>query len=229
MNPPAFTVLIGSICRPVLKFSLESIQRQSRVEGDQCLIGIDAFEQGPREDIQQMVASYGPGFLAVPYNAGYHWLGVEQINNLLRNVPIAGDYLFTIGDDDVFVDGAYEELRKICVQYPDRPILYRFIAPNRWVLWDIPRLAPCLISGCCIAAPRKFSPLMHTRKETTHDYDWIVEILRNANEAGKPPIWLDYIGVIARPNQIGSDVDHAARYPARIVEECEAHLPNAYV
>lgn len=206
---PTFTVLIGSAGRKSLKASLDSIARQQREAGDQVIVSFDTFERGHMEEQQEFVRSYGEGFIATSYNAGYHWLGVEQINHALRTVPITGSHLFTIGDDDVFVDGAYHHLRRLCISYPDRPILFRFQAPNRAVLWDKPRMRPCLISGCCIAAPVQFNDLMHTRIETTHDYDWMMEIIRKAHEAGHEPVWVDYVGVIARPDVRGDDVAHA--------------------
>jgi hypothetical protein len=202
---PTFTVLIGSIGRPVLKNALDSIKRQSLVEGDQVIVSIDSFEHGEREDVQTLVRSYGEGFLATHYNSGYHWLGVEQINHAMRTVPMTGTHVLTIGDDDVFVDGAYEVFRHYCAQDTLRPVLWKFLAPNRWILWREPKMQSCLISGCCIAAPMPFSELMHTRLETTHDFDWMEAVIA---KSGKTPLWLDYVGVIARPDQNGNDVMH---------------------
>src|SRR5262245_34201778 len=102
---PTFTVLIGTIGRPTLKTSLDSIARQVRLAGDQVLVAIDSFEQGARPDIRALVESYGPGFVAVHYDSGYHWYGIEQINYALRTVHVTGSHVLTIGDDDVFVDG----------------------------------------------------------------------------------------------------------------------------
>lgn len=200
-----FTVLIGSIGRPLLKNALDSVERQQRVLGDQVIVAIDSYEQGERQDVQDLVHSYGDGFIACAYSSGYHWLGVEQINYAMRTIPITGSHIFTIGDDDVFVDGAYQTLRPFCEAEPLRPILYRFLAPNRWLLWDRPRMKSCLISGCCIAAPWAYVEPMHTRIETTHDFDWMEAIIK---KSGVEPLWLDYVGVIARPDQRNGDVTH---------------------
>lgn len=214
---PTFTVLIGSIGRPALRNALDSIARQKREPGDQCIVAFDSHEQsqGDLDARFALVDSYGPGFIAVKYDAGYHWLGVEQINHAMRTVQITGSHIFTIGDDDVFVDDAYAHLRPLCKEDPLVPIMYKFVAPNRWLLWDKPRLKACLISGCCIAAPAPFVELMHTRLETTHDYDWMVEIVKKAKEQGREPMWLDYVGVIARPDQRGDDVIHSGIWQCR--------------
>src|SRR5690242_11338848 len=126
---PTFTVLIGSIGRPSLSAALESIATQRLYPDDQVIVGFDAFEQSPQqlEDRIKLVREFG--FNAVAYDAGYHWLGVEQINHALRTVPITGSHVFTIGDDDIFRPGAYDVLREHCAVDPLRPVLYRFVAP----------------------------------------------------------------------------------------------------
>lgn len=210
---PTFTVLIGSIGRPELRHALDSIHRQARVPGDQVIVSIDSFEQGDRPDVQALVGQYGGGFHVCAYDSGYHFFGVEQINYALRAMPITGSHLVTIGDDDVFVDGAYETLRPICAADPSRPVLYRFLAPWREVLWDRPQMRMGRISGCCIAAPRACVGPMPTqttwpgttRPYVEHDYHWMVDIVA---KAPSPPVWLDRTLVIARPDVRGDDVAH---------------------
>lgn len=200
-----FTVLIGSIGRPSLRHTLDSIARQARVPGDQVIVTIDSFEHGDRPDVQALVRSYGAGFDVCAYDAGYHWYGVEQINFALRTAQITGSHVFTLGDDDVFVDGAYSTLRPLCDAEPLRPILYRFLSPWREVLWDEPRMQRSRISGCCIAAPRAFVGPMPTRRYVEHDFDWMQDILA---ASGREPLWLDRTLVIARPDPRAADVAH---------------------
>lgn len=219
MNPqPTFTVMIGACAydRPdrssKLKHSLDSISRQRRIPGDQVIVCFDSFEQdqGKVQARIDFVHDYGEGFIACEYDSGYHWLGVEQINHAMRTIPITGSHVLTIGDDDVIIDGAYEMLRPFCAADMLRPIIWQFVAPPRCILWDKPRMRACLISGCCIAAPREFVGLMHTRIETTHDYDWMMDVISKAeHQAGKTPLWLRWVGVIARPDVHRSgDVTH---------------------
>lgn len=232
---PTFTVLIGSIGRPQLKHALDSIQRQARVPGDQVIVSIDSFEHGDRQDVQALVKSYGVGFDVCAYDSGYHWYGVEQINYALRAVPITGSHVFTIGDDDVFVDHAYATLRPLCAAEPLRPILYRFLSPWRELLWDVPRMQMSRISGCCIAAPRVFVGPMPTRLYVEHDYDWMLEILNRSN---RDPLWLNKTLVIARPDARGADVAHRGVHACHVchlvryyedVELGEPYCPNCGV
>jgi len=202
---PTFTVLIGSIGRPSLRQSLDSIARQQRLPGDQCLVAFDAFEQTPSDLAGRvaLVESYGEGFAACVYDAGYHWLGVEQINYALRTLPITGSHVFTIGDDDVFRPGVFEELRTFAACDLLRPLLFRFCAPHartppfqRAILPETPVLEPGKTSGCCIALPRAFVRPMTTERIITHDFEW----MRAGLALAPAPLWLDYVAVVARPH-----------------------------
>lgn len=223
---PTFTVLIGACAydRPdryaTLKHTLDSIARQERIPGDQVIVSIDSFEQpyALMRERKALVRSYGPGFDVTEYNAGYHFFGVEQINFALATFYYGerlatGSHIITMGDDDVFVDGAYATLRPLCAAKPEQPILYRFLAPWKEVLWDAPRMQMSRISGCCIAAPRQYvgpMPTQTTWPGTTqpfveHDFFWMQDILA---KAPVEPLWLKDILVIARPDQRGDDVAH---------------------
>lgn len=244
---PTFSVLIGSKGRDTLPRSLESIAAQGLIEGDQAIVAFDAFERrlADLDADMKRVESFGPHFIPLAHvgiNASglpkiipasyspsgrdlvilpgdpYHWLGVEQLNHAWQTIPITGSHTFTIGDDDVFTPGAYAALRAHCAPDPLRAVLYRFVPPWGGLLWDVPRLRPCLISGCCIAAPTPHVGLMHTRIETTHDYDWIVDVLDRGRAEGKAPIWLDFVGVVARPS---GPLHPSLRYPPRVVAQVE--------
>jgi hypothetical protein len=212
---PIFTVLIGSIGRNSLKHTLDSIARQKREPGDQVFVAVDTFEDDTHERYERVykqVLSYGHGFDPIGYDAGYHFYGVEQINYTLYEMPRGCSHIFTLGDDDVFVDGAYECLRDLCAQDMERPILYKFLAPWREILWERPVMTRSRISGCCIAAPKQFVGLMDTKTKNDdgteykeHDFDWMQGIIR---KSGKEPLWLDDVLVIARPEARGNDVTH---------------------
>ena len=44
-----------------------------------------------------------------------------------------------VGDDDVFVDGAFAALRQRCKPNLHRPVLFRFVAPWRATIWPRPK------------------------------------------------------------------------------------------
>jgi len=207
MIESTYAVLIGSKGRDSLRFTLDSFARQDRRPGDRCIVAFDALDKTDLEleRLRALVASYGDGFLSVAYDSGYHWLGVEQINYSMRqNLHARSSHVFTLGDDDIFVDDAFATLRPWTDALPLRPILFRFLAPWRAVLWDKPRLKSSHISGCCIAAPTPFVAEMTTEKIVTHDYCWIVDVVR---KSGVDPVWLDELLVVARPDPIDGRLD----------------------
>jgi hypothetical protein len=244
---PTFTILIGSKGRPSLRATLESIVSQALVgdqvyvgfdglQVDLAQMALWALaEDAPwlknvvrfyrhvgtnRDDVTKIIPtkwSRTRAPIRIPPGAPYSWLGVEQINYAIRSLPITGSHVFTLGDDDVFVPGAFTHLRAIAAEDPLRPLLYRFVAPWREVLWDRPRLQIAKISGCCIAAPREFVDEHPTAIEPTHDYRWLEAIVAKATAAGHPPRWIDYIGVVARPD--ASTEKYLVEVPAKMIGE----------
>jgi len=214
MIESTYCVLIGSAGRPSLASTLDSFARQARRPGDRLIVSFDAFEKSPTylQGLCEFVTSRGAGFIALAYDAGYHWFGVEQINAAIRAaLHLSCSHVFTLGDDDIFVDGAFDRLRPLTDRYPERPVLYRFLAPWRRVLWDEPRMKKSHISGCCIAAPALYVDAMPTAQYVEHDFDWMQAILRRSSA---PPLWIDDLLVVARPDRAadGSATKHGPFY-----------------
>lgn len=209
---PSFTVLVGTIGRPSISNLVHSFVNQVHNSNDQLVLAIDGFER-PEADIDRVNAAveahdgFHNGVVTLIYDAGYHHLGVPQINWAWRfGIIEMGSHILTIGDDDVFVPGAFAKLRAKCEASPDRPILYRFVAPWREILWDREGvLERGRISGCCLAAPVHFNAPHPTDPEAaepdpTHDFDWIKGVVGRAKAAGYDPVWWNEVLVVARPD-----------------------------
>lgn len=210
---PSFTVLVGTIGRPSIVNLVHSfVNQEGRTEGDQLILTIDGFER-PEADIDRVNAAveahdgFRNGVVTLVYNAGYHHFGVPQINWAWQfDIIKKGSHILTIGDDDVFVPGAFAALRSKCEANPNRPILFRFVAPWREVLWDREGvLERGRISGCCMAAPRRFNAPhptdpKATEPDPTHDFDWIEGVVGRAKRAGHEAVWWDEVLVVARPD-----------------------------
>lgn len=203
---PTFTVMIGTKGRDTLSRAFESFARQSLHPGDQIIVGLDVRDQAhemPVDAFYRLANHYRqtrlPTYVRVDaftYAGEFSGFGIPQLNHALRAYPITGSHITTIGDDDIFTDRAFSTLRVFCERDQMRPVFSRFVAPNGWVLPDAPRFQKCYISGCNIMAPRHLVGLHPERNESTHDYDWMADILTAAD---RPPAYLNFISVIARP------------------------------
>lgn len=208
---PSFTVLVGTIGRPSIVNLVHSfVNQEGRTEGDQLILTIDTHNRAEADADRAFEAVKGlerkDGVLLYRMGAGYNHFGVPQINWAWRNAPITGTHILTIGDDDVFVPGAFAALRSKCAASPNCPILFRFVAPWREILWDREGvLERGRISGCCLAAPRRFNAEHPTdpkaaEPDCTHDFDWIEGVVGRAKEAGHEAVWWDEVLVVARPD-----------------------------
>lgn len=217
-----FTAVLGVAGRPVFKNMLDSLQRNMG-PGDQVIVVVDSFEWGPKPEVHDLVHSYGPQFECYAYNAGYHFLGAEQMNYAFRNVPLKGTHILALADDDVLVDGAYDTYRAALEPDTSRPLLPRFVCPfgidfatgqihgdQRCVLWDIPRMQIVRITSA-VVFPQRFLQMWPVALDCCSDYYWMETILAAAKAEGHDPLWLDYVSIIARPDQLarrGDDIVH---------------------
>lgn len=189
--------------RLTLKATLDSIKEQERVPGDRVIVCLDSFEQGDRPDVRQLVESYGEGFEFHAVDAGYHFFGVPQENHAFSLVDERSSHILTLGDDDVFTEGAWAALRPFCAQYPLRPIAYRMVLTGYGLLWDIPAMRRCHISGQSMIGPRQFVCPQDTRLDCTVDFDRMEHIVK---ESGQDPLWLDYVGLVAHSDGVQRSV-----------------------
>jgi len=203
---PTLTVMIGSIARPTLEASLVSIARQPLRHGDQVVVSFDGHEKNPFTfDVRSMLERFAaaPWLQICAHDAGYHWLGVEQINFAMQSVPMTGTHVTTIGDDDVFVPGAYDVIRPVLAANPGRVVLWQFLAPDRKVMWDRKGVLEMNhISGCCAAVPVEICGLHPTARYIQHDYDWIVDAV---TRSGHDPVFLERVLVVTRPETGGCE------------------------
>jgi hypothetical protein len=192
---PSIAVVIGTIGRPTLEDTLESIKAQGLRAGDQVIVVRDSFEDpDDMRLVQGRVERFGPQFQYAEYDAGYHYNGVEQTNHGLTLAT--ADVVLSLGDDDIYVDGAFEQLRRAMAPDVLRPVLFRFLAPWRVLLWDQPRMKRSHISGQCMAIPRPWQVPQPTGRYPEVDFEWMEAMLAKAD---RPPLWFDELLVVARP------------------------------
>ena len=196
---PTLTIVVPTIGRPTLETTLQSIARQALIPGDRVIVALDTYQEPPRPDVAELVARFGFELLEV--DGGVHFMGNPQLNAAIARCTT--DYFCALGDDDIYVDGAFETIR--AKVKPGRALLFQFYAPpylvagdpTRFVLWADRVLRVANISGCCIVAPRAALVPVSDQQRCEVDFDWIVDIVA---KTGHKPIWLNDVLIIARPD-----------------------------
>lgn len=204
---PSITAVLGVVGRTTLIDMLRSLERNMGPD-DQTIVVVDSFAQGDRPDVHDLVRSFGDRFECYAYDSGYNFLGVEQVNFAIRTVPMRGTHFISLADDDVLVDGAYAAYREFAARDMTRPLLPRFVPPwhpnpGTELLWDIPRMQIARITGAMVV-PMAVLQQIPTERDCCVDYHWMANILKTS----PPPVWLDFVSIIAKPPTRGSDVAH---------------------
>ena len=208
------TICVPTIGRASLKDTLDSIARQAFVPGDRVLVVLDSFEQGSRPDVRALVESYG--FEYHEHDGGEHFFGNPQLNYAMTLADT--DFFCALGDDDVYVDGAFVRLR--AQLRAGRAALVQFLSPplgpmhQRYVLWDEPRLQKARISGCCLVAPVASLVPVKTERRIEVDFDWIEDVIA---KTGQPPVWVRECLILARPVRVNGE-------PARTLAQMSGGL-----
>lgn len=202
------TIAVPTIGRPCLVDTLDSIQRQALIPGDQVLIVFDSLgcEPAHRDATQALVEGYG--FTFIPHAGPVHFYGNPQLNRAMELAT--GDYFCALGDDDVYVDGAIARLRKKC---RGRVVLFQFFSPTylagndpmRHRLWSSKDLRVANLSGCCMASPRSALVPVSDEPRIEVDYEWIRDCVA---KSGQKPLWMNDCLVIARPDRREGGVVH---------------------
>ena len=202
-----FTVLVPSIGRFSLIGTTDSFVSQKRYSTDQLLVLVDTHGDAERYNRCKYMLAPRILYAEAPieiyrHDGGYNWLGVPQMNWALENLPNVKrtSHLIILGDDDVFVNGAFEILRPICQTNPNRPIIFQFVAPWRSVLPAKFEIVKSQISGCCIAVPIRYVQPHPLERIVEHDFYWIQSIVEVAKAEGHDPVWLEQVLVVARPD-----------------------------
>jgi glycosyltransferase involved in cell wall biosynthesis len=196
---PTLTICVPTIGRDSLRQTLDSIQRQTLIDGDRVLVVADTFEQVPA-GVRDLVASYGPPFEYHEHDGGTHFNGNPQLNHAMTLADT--EYFCALGDDDVYVEGAFERLRPQL--QAGRAALIQFLSPpfptahgaQRFVFWDEPVLRVSHISGCCLVAPVSCLVPVSDEPRIEVDFDWIETVIA---KTGQPPVWVKDCLVLARP------------------------------
>lgn len=188
MSRTTIGCVIATPGRRSLVRTLNSIQYQGLIEGDDVLVVGDGFHEPTKE----IVEAFGPPFRYIATEKTRDW-GHSQQNYGLQHVR--GDWLLLQDDDDIFLPRAFDEARAIVAKLETpRPVIGRVITPFLGILWTAPQKEP--LDGHCLLVPNDKAKLGYFGNEYAGDQRWLSSNL----EAYDTYTWADRIWTYTRPS-----------------------------
>lgn len=195
MNNLSFLIPTHREDRPLAR-ALNSIVGQLSPYDEVLVIGDIA--DGPLPRVERLVARYGPRFKYLPFDAGRHTYGHDQLNWGLTQAQ--GDYIHVSDDDDVWTPTAAQAMRRAISEAPGVPHLMRFRAHFGLIFWDeLGVIRRDHIGGHCLLAPNLPGKVGRWGAEYSGDYEYVRSTidLHGGNES---VVWDIDIVAVARPN-----------------------------
>jgi len=195
----SLSFLVPTAGRPELRNLLASLSFQMG-ERDECLIIGDTHD-GPLDDVEALVRSYGPRYRYIEHDAGEHAHGHPQMNAGMA--AARGDWLVFNDDDDVFVPGCVETIRTVA-DGRTVPVLFRYLNYYGFLVWvERGLFAENYIGGHCLVCPNDLGRLGRWSDRYAGDWDFVNETV--AFYGLTKILWRDEVIAIARPDQIVLD------------------------
>ncbi len=193
---PTFSIIIPTIGRPALRQALESIMDQVGDHDEVILVGADTeFVRDEAALVGARVIPYPP---AGDYGYTERWIGITQA---------VCSHLVFLDDDDVYLPGAFDAMRAEIAQEPDRPILFKMIAPWGEELWrDKGVLIEGDFGGAQFVCPNRPGKLGRYSTRYEADYDFIISTIAYYPEGVR---WSDTLTYRCAPG-LGHDELEAA-------------------
>lgn len=177
---PLLSVIVPTVGRPTLERTLRSLEAQdSWLRWEAVLVG-DTHAGTWAEGLARIPAvTRGDGRLYyTECDGGRHAWGHPQRNHGAR--VARGRWLAWLGDDDVYLPGAFDAIGRAIHRVADAPrvLLFRWIAPWKQVYWHTAGFLgpePGFIDAECIVCPNDPAKLGTWTNRYQGDYDFITE------------------------------------------------------
>lgn len=209
LSYPTLSVIIPT-CDPgrPLRRCLGSIASQPLLPGDEVLVVGDTTD-GPLPAVEALVAGFGPQFRYLDARSEAHTWGHGEIN--LGIAQATGDYLLFQDDDDCYVSGAFDAVRRAAAALPDgpRPLMFRFVTRFRTLLWATPEVKQDWIGGHNLVTPNLPGRLGRWTERYQGDYDFIRETVDLWPGRDADVVWREDVLTMARPNTPIADTEAA--------------------
>jgi glycosyltransferase involved in cell wall biosynthesis len=194
--------IIIPTCDPArpLKRTLRSIASQALSERDEVLVVGDTTD-GPLPQVEALVADFGPCYRYLDAGSKEHTWGHAEIN--LGMIEARGDYLVYQDDDDVFVEGAFDAIRRAAQEHPGHPLMFRFVTRFRTLLWATKEIKEDWVGGHSFVVPNVKARLAPWTSRYQGDFDHIRGTLNNWPGGDGAVVWREEVVSFARPEGQG--------------------------
>jgi glycosyltransferase involved in cell wall biosynthesis len=154
---PLLSVIVPTIGRPSLERAVNSLLRQGEWLPYEVVLVGDVHDGTFCDDLDRaadLAARYPTLVRYVEHDGGLHAWGHPQRN--FGATVARGHYLAFLGDDDIYLRGAFPTITRAIFAHEDDPrvFLFRWIAPWKTILWHTAGfLAQDHIDAECIVCP----------------------------------------------------------------------------
>jgi hypothetical protein len=164
---------------------------------DSILIIGDTFDH-ELPQVEKLVGNYGPQVKYLPFNAGRHTFGHDQLNYGISQAQ--GDYIQVSDDDDVHTPTAAAAMRRMIADAPGVPNLMRFVSYFGLIFWDERGVVRRdHIGGHCLLMPNIPGKTGTFGPEYSGDFDWVDSTLM-LHGGHDSAVWHEDIVAVARPS-----------------------------
>lgn len=174
------SVIIPTIGRPTLAEALASLVPAGLSADDEVIVVCDGLELLDQvgQVVQEARLPASARVLAIP-RAGDH--GHTPRNEAMEEAR--GDRIVSLDDDDLAEPGAYDRVRQLAAQHPDRPLVLRFEAQDGRVIPYGPYLLKATIGTPAFVPVNRAGRLAPYASE--HGGDW-THIVNTVALQGEP-------------------------------------------
>lgn len=180
------SIVIATIGRPSLHRTLESLQGQLRDLDEVLVVG-----DGDPENAGRMFRASGLPGRYIPIEGPNGDYGHTPRNKAMPQA--LGKHLLFIDDDDTYLPGAMDSVRRAIIEHPDRPILFKMKRPDKRfndVLWTKRRVELGNVSTQMIVAPNTPAKLGVWGHRYAGDFDFLTSTIKHYQNG---PAWRDEI------------------------------------
>jgi hypothetical protein len=202
---PLLSVILPTVGRPSLARTLRSLLRQGDwLPWEAILVG-DTYAGTWAHQLPDAEALAGsdPRLSYVECDGGQHAWGHPQRTH---GATVArGRYLAFLGDDDLYLPGAFEAIARALRAHEADPrvFLFRWISPWRMVYWHTAGFLgdmPGFIDAECVVCPNVPDKLGTWENRYQGDYDFITQTVEQWGGLSRV-IWRPEVIALARPGE----------------------------